>query len=62
MFLDYFDVLMSTINFKNKKNIILIYFQTKNTLKNNYNHSSSTPKLIIIEIEKHYIISFYLFF
>jgi len=35
MFSDHFDVLILKINFKSKKNIILIYFQTKNTLKNN---------------------------
>jgi len=35
MFSNYFDVLMSKIIFKNKKNIILIHFQIKNTLKNN---------------------------
>jgi hypothetical protein len=36
MFLDRFDVLMSKIFLKNnKKNIILIYFRVKNTLKNN---------------------------
>jgi hypothetical protein len=32
----YFDMLMSKKKFKNKKNIILIYFQVKNILKNNY--------------------------
>ena len=35
MFLDYFDVLILKIIFKNKKNIILIYFKIKNILKNN---------------------------
>jgi len=39
MFLYYFDALMSKIIFKNKKNIILIYFRVKNTLKNNHNHN-----------------------
>jgi hypothetical protein len=34
IFLDCFNVLKLKINFKNKK-IILIYLQTKNTLKNN---------------------------
>jgi hypothetical protein len=33
MFLDSFDVLMLKINLKKLKNIILIYFQIKNTLK-----------------------------
>jgi hypothetical protein len=32
--LDHFNVLILKINFKNKKNIILIYFQTKYNLKN----------------------------
>ena len=40
MFLDYFDMLISKIIFKNKKNIILIHFQIKNTLKNNHNYIS----------------------
>jgi len=31
-------VLISKIIFKNKKNIILIHFQVKSTLKNNRNH------------------------
>ena len=31
--------LFSYINFKNKKNIILIYFNIKNILKNKYNHT-----------------------
>jgi len=39
MFLDYFDVLISNIIFKNKKNIILIYFKIKNIFKNNYYHT-----------------------
>jgi hypothetical protein len=37
LFLDYFDMLILKINFKNKKNIILIHFKIKITLKNNYN-------------------------
>jgi hypothetical protein len=42
VFLDYFDALISKMIFKKiKKNIILIYFLKKNTLKNNRNH---TPK------------------
>jgi hypothetical protein len=40
MFLDHFDALISKIIFKNKKNIILIYFRVKSTLKNNRNHIS----------------------
>jgi hypothetical protein len=37
MFLDYFNISMLKINLnKNKKIIILIYFQTKNTLKINF--------------------------
>jgi hypothetical protein len=40
MFLDYFDVLISKIIFKNKKNIILIHFRVKSTLKSNCNHIS----------------------
>ena len=31
--------------FKNKKNIILINFLIKNTLKNNYNHTFKYNKL-----------------
>lgn len=34
-FLDYFDIMKSKINFKNKKDIILIYLQIKITLKSN---------------------------
>jgi len=37
MFLDHFNTLK--IIFKNKKNIILIYFRVKNNLKNNHNHT-----------------------
>jgi hypothetical protein len=33
MFLNHFDVLMSKIIFKNKKNIILIYFWVKKKIK-----------------------------
>jgi hypothetical protein len=36
--LDRFDALISKIIFKNKKYIILIYFNIKNILKNNYDH------------------------
>jgi len=39
VFSDYFDLLMLKIIFKNKKNIILIYFWVKNTLKNNHNYT-----------------------
>jgi hypothetical protein len=39
MILNYFDVLVSKINFKNKKYIILIYFSNKNILKNNRYHN-----------------------
>jgi hypothetical protein len=39
MFLNHFNMLMSKINLK-IKNIILIYFQTINTLKNNYNYNT----------------------
>ena len=39
MILYRFDMLMSKINFKNKKNIILLYFQAQNTLKNNHHHN-----------------------
>jgi len=41
MFFYRFDVLMLKINFKNKKYIILMYFQAKNILKINIYH---TPK------------------
>jgi hypothetical protein len=34
-----FDVLISKIIFKKLKNIILMYFRIKNTLKNNRNHT-----------------------
>ena len=37
VFFDYFDALMSKIIFK--KNIILIHFRVKNTLKSNRNHT-----------------------
>ena len=38
MFSNYFDTLMLKIIFKKLKNIILIYFQVKNILKNKLNH------------------------
>ena len=41
VFLDHFDVLMSKIIFKKWKNIILMYFGTKNTLKS---YRNRTPK------------------
>jgi hypothetical protein len=41
MFLDYFDALISKIIFKNKKYIISMHFQVKNTLKNNRNHTTT---------------------
>jgi hypothetical protein len=34
-----FDVLILKIIFKKLKNIILMYFRIKNTLKNNHNHT-----------------------
>jgi len=37
--LDYFDVLISKINLKNKKYIIFMYFQVQNTLKNKHYHN-----------------------
>jgi len=37
MFLDCFDVLISKIILKNKKNIILMYFQVKSILNHNRN-------------------------
>jgi hypothetical protein len=42
--LDRFDALISKIIFKKYKNIILIHFSIKNTLKNNYNHTSKHPE------------------
>ena len=38
VFLNHFDVLMLKIIFKKLKNIINIYFNTKNYLKNNHNY------------------------
>ena len=40
MFLDHFDALMLKI-----KNIVLIYFRVKYTLKNNHNHTFKHAKL-----------------
>jgi len=39
VFSDYFDILMSKINFFKIKKFILIHFQAKNTLKNNRYHT-----------------------
>ena len=39
VFSNYFDVLISKIIFKKSKNIIDMYFITKNYLKNNRNHT-----------------------
>jgi hypothetical protein len=39
MFSDYFDVLISKIILKNKKYIILMCFEVKNTLKSNHYHT-----------------------
>jgi len=47
MFLDYFDVLISKIIFKNKKIIILIHFQVKKTLKSNRNHTSKKHFILL---------------
>jgi hypothetical protein len=38
VFSNHFDALMSKIIFKNKKNIILMHFGMKNSLKNNNKH------------------------
>jgi hypothetical protein len=38
-FFDRFDVLISKIIFKKRKNFILMYFRAKNTLKNNCYHT-----------------------
>ena len=46
----YFNILISKIIFlKNKKNIILIYFKIKNTLKNNNNYNSKYFQSPILE-------------
>jgi len=39
MFSNHFKMLMSKIIFKKYKNIINMYFNTKNYLKNNHNHT-----------------------
>jgi hypothetical protein len=46
--LDYFDILILKIIFKNKKNIILIYFKIKNILKSNSNHISKQPESSVL--------------
>jgi hypothetical protein len=43
VFSDHFDVLMSKIILKKQKNIMLMYFQVKNTLKSNRNHTIHIP-------------------
>jgi hypothetical protein len=56
IFLDYSDALMSNIFFL-KKNIILIHFRVKNTLKSNRNY---TPlPLVYFKIEKLYVSQYY---
>jgi hypothetical protein len=42
-FLDHFDVLISKVNFKKEKNIILMFFPAKNTSKSNYYHTLKYP-------------------
>jgi len=55
MFLNYFNVLLLKINFKNKnKNIILMYFQTKNILIELFKNA--------ITRKKNYLMYFSLFF
>jgi len=39
VFLNHFDVLVSKINFKKYKYIILMFFQAKSTLKSHYYHA-----------------------
>jgi hypothetical protein len=39
LFLDHFDMLILKINLRKIKKIILMHFQTKNTLKNNCYHN-----------------------
>ena len=43
IFSNNFDVLISKIIFKNKKNIILMCFEIKNTLKNNHYYIFKYP-------------------
>ena len=49
VFLDHFDVLMSKMIFKKWKNIILIYFGTKSTLKS---YRNRTPKRVIKSLSR----------
>jgi len=59
IFSDYFDVLISKIIFfKIKKNIVLIHFQVKITLKSNRNHTSKHAKLIF-KIKEEDMFDFY---
>jgi hypothetical protein len=54
MFLDYFNMLISKIIFFFKKNIILIYFKIKNTLKNNcYHIQTHSHPLMIVRKSRH---------
>jgi len=46
--LNHFNVLILKIVLKNKKNIILIHFNTKNILKNNYKHLPKHTFMVII--------------
>ena len=47
MFLNYFDILISKNDLKNKKYIILIHFQVKNTLnRNNYCTFKHHPRIV----------------
>jgi hypothetical protein len=55
VFLDYFYALISKIIFKNKKNIILIYFWVKNILKNNRNHTLKHVLRIHIDLALEYV-------
>jgi putative ribosome biogenesis GTPase RsgA len=57
VFLNYFDVLMSKIHFK--KNIILIYFQTKNTLKNNRYYKIKQTLILILANDKAFLLKIY---
>jgi hypothetical protein len=52
IFSDNFDVLILKIIFKNKKNIILIYFEIKNTLKNNRYYIFKYPFKLITQVNK----------
>ena len=52
VFLNYFDVLMSKIIFKKLKNIINIYFNTKNYLKTNNNHTVKYVTVVKIRLRQ----------